>query len=36
MNNEKNKSEQKWLIAATLMVILSATAVISGTSGYSL
>jgi plastocyanin len=36
MNNKKNKSEQKWLIAATLIVVLSATAVISGTSGYSL
>ena len=36
MNNQKNKSEQKWLIAAILMVALSATAVISGTSGQSL
>ena len=36
MNNQKNKSEQKWLIAATLMVALSVTAVISGTSGQSL
>jgi plastocyanin len=36
MNNQKNKSEQKWLIAATIMVALSVTAVISGTSGQSL
>ena len=36
MNNQKNKSEQKWLIATTLMVALSVTAVISGTSGQSL
>ena len=36
MNNQKNKLEQKWLIAATFMVVLSATAVISGTSDYSL
>ena len=36
MNNQKNKSEQKWLIATTLMVVLSVTAVISGISGESL
>ena len=36
MNNQKNKSEQKWLIATTLMVALSVTAVISGTSDQSL
>ena len=36
MNNQKNKSEQKWLIASTLMVALSVTAVISATSDQSL
>jgi hypothetical protein len=36
MNNQKNKSEQKWLIAATIVDMLSVTAVMSGTSGQSL
>lgn len=36
MNKEKIKSEQKWLIAAAVVVVLSATTVITGISGTTL
>ena len=36
MNKKKIKLEQKWLIAAALVVVLSATTVITGISGTTL